>query len=77
MTKTNLCEMCRRGEIEFKDIYKPLHATSKQIVKVKKMTIYCNSSSRYIQKMMLKCEQYRPKAGKIGKKLYQKQLGET
>lgn len=81
MTKEFLCDSCREAEIKVLDVYKPLYASSSRVKIVKQLTIWCNFKFSYIHKLPTfrdrnKCN-YHPKSGKIGKKLYQKQLGET
>lgn len=71
-----LCESCRFCEEKIEEIIKPLYAFSSEVHKVKRLTIFCNFSFRYKRMLVKKCEDYKPKSGKIGKKLYQKQIGE-
>ncbi|GEM_PF-4670216 len=78
--KEFLCDSCRYTEIKIIEGYRPIYANSSLINKIRNLSIWCNYKYTYIQKLPTfrernKCN-YKPKSGKIGKRLYQKQLGE-
>jgi hypothetical protein len=80
MTKEFLCDSCYYAEIKVVEYYKPLWASSSLVNKVQHLNVWCTLKYIYVRKLVnfedrKKCG-YKPKAGKIGKKLYQKQLGE-
>jgi hypothetical protein len=79
-SKEYLCDSCYNAEITTVEIYKPRFKFSCENIKTKHLAIWCKDKCHYVQKMVTvrerkKCN-YRPKNGKIGKRLYQKQLGE-
>jgi hypothetical protein len=76
--KEFLCDSCRYAEIKVTENYRPIYANSSLIDKVKNLSIWCNFKCIFIHKLPTYREKrycnYKPKAGKIGEKLYQKQL---
>jgi hypothetical protein len=75
---TPLCDSCRFSKEEIQEIIKPDYAFSTvHFHKAKHLTIWCNYSFTVKAKIIKKCDNYKPKAGKIGKRLYQKQIGEN
>lgn len=75
MNKTFLCFMCRFAEMQIEEVYVPLYATSKDVKKVEKLVFWCNHRKRYMNKFSVKpsCG-YKPRAGQIGKHLWQMEL---
>ena len=71
--KTSLCESCYYSVIATGVIMKPRFAFSRKAEPFTVLNIYCNKLSKNVQKFMKvkECAHYRPKKGKIGKKVYQ------
>ena len=69
-----LCESCRYGEVKIIELIKPLYAFSVDVHKIRRLTVFCNLDFCNKAKLVVKCENYKPKAGKIGKNIYQKTL---
>ena len=74
MTKTELCPMCRFSDQRLVEFKKPKFKFSDEFITGKRLTTYCLREGNYKQKLILKCVDYKPRAGKIGKKLYQNTL---
>jgi hypothetical protein len=75
--KTCLCDSCRFSEIRTQEIMKPKYKFSDEYIKTTQLTVYCHQEGNFKHKIITNknrtCE-YRPKAGVIGKKLFQATL---
>ena len=72
-----LCSSCRYSDSKIEEVYVPLYAMSMDTKKVKRLVTWCNFTFCVKRKLILHCENYKPKAGKINGKLYQKQIFEN
>ena len=80
INKVFACDSCDKAEIRKVEVYRPRYKFSADIIKTNQLTIWCQFKNSYVHKLptfreIKKCS-YKPKSGKIGKKLYQKQLDE-
>lgn len=74
---TILCESCLFADIQITEIMKPIHPTSKTIIKTQHLSIWCKQTCSMKPKIITwknhTCN-YKPKSGKIDKKHTQKTL---
>jgi hypothetical protein len=78
-TLPSLCDSCQFGEWRTVTEKRPIFSTSFIMHDVKLLAMFCKDELHYINKKRTKLGEcnYKPKAGKIGKKLYQKTLFEN
>lgn len=71
-----ICEHCFYGEQKVVDVEVPIYSTSHLTKTVHRLAVYCKYYFNFKHKKVKECEHYRPRAGKIDKKITQTTLKE-